>query len=42
MEREFACRADQKVLRGFAQVERMDVYSMARRALMAEVSGGWV
>ena len=29
----------QRVLRWFGHVERMDDYSMARRVLMAEVSG---
>ena len=42
IERELASRADQRVLRWFAHVERMDEYRMARRVLMAEVSGGWV
>ena len=42
MERELASRADQKVLRWFGHVERMDPYCMARRALMAEESGGRV
>ena len=42
IEREFASRADQRVLRWFGHVERMDVYRMARRVLMAEVSGGRV
>ena len=37
-----ASRADQRVLRWFGHVERMDDYSMARRVLMAEVSGGRV
>ena len=37
-----ASRAVQRVLRWFGQVERMDEYSMARRELMAEVSGGRV
>ena len=39
---ELACRADQRVLRWFELVERMDDYRMARRVLMAEVSGGRV
>ena len=39
IEREFASRADQRVLRWFGHVERMDDYHMARRVLMAEVSG---
>ena len=42
IERELASRADQRVLRWFGHVERMDDYLMARRALMAEVSGGRV
>ena len=40
IENELANRADQRVLRWFGHVERMDEYSMARRVLMAEVSGG--
>ena len=39
IERELASRADQRVLRWFGHVERMDDYRMARRVLMAEVSG---
>ena len=42
IERELASRADQRVLRWFWHVERMDEYRMARRMLMAEVSGGRV
>ena len=42
IERELARREDQTVLRWFGHVERMDEYRMARRALMAEVSGGLV
>ena len=42
IERELASRADQRVLRWFGPVERMDEYRMARRVLMAEVSGGRV
>ena len=42
IERELANRADQRVLRWFGHVERMDGYRMARRVLMAEVSGGRV
>ena len=42
IERELAGRADQRVLRWFGHVERMDEYRMARRLLMAEVSGGRV
>ena len=41
-ERELASRADQRVLSWFGHVERMDEYRMARRVLMAEVSGGRV
>ena len=40
IERELASRADQRVLRWFGHVERMVEYHMARRVLMAEVSGG--
>ena len=39
IERELASRADQRVLRWFGHVERMDEYRMARKVLMAEVSG---
>ena len=42
IERELASRADQRVLVCFGHVERMDDYCMARRVLMAEVSGGRV
>ena len=42
IERELASRADQRVFRCFRHVERMDEYRMARRVLMAEVSGGRV
>ena len=42
IERELASRADQRVLRWFGPVERMDEYRMARRMLMADVSGGGV
>ena len=42
MERELANRADQRVLRWFGHVERMDEYRTARRVLMSEVSGGRV
>ena len=42
IERELASRAYQRVLRWFGHVERMDEYRMARRVLMAEVSGGRV
>ena len=40
IERALASRADQRVLRRFGHVETMDEYRMARRVLMAEVSGG--
>ena len=42
IERELASRADQRVLRSFGHVERMDEYRMERRVLMAEVSLGRV
>ena len=42
VERELASRADQRVLRWFLHVEKMDEYCMARRVLMVEVSGGLV
>ena len=42
IEMELAGRADERVLRWFGHVERMDDYRMARRVLMAEVSGGRV
>ena len=42
IEMELASRADQSVLRWFGHVERMDGYRMARRVLMAKVSGGRV
>ena len=35
-------RSDQRVLRWFVYVKRMDEYRMARQVLMAEVSGAWV
>ena len=40
IETELASRADQRVLRWFGHMERMDEYRMARRVLMAEVSEG--
>ena len=40
IERKLASRADQRVLRWFGHVERIDEYHMARRVLMAEVSEG--
>ena len=42
IEKELASRADQSVLRLFGHVERMDEYRIARKVLMAEVSGGRV
>ena len=42
IERKLASRAEQRVLRWCGPVERMDEYRMARRLLMAEVSGGRV
>ena len=42
IERELASKANQRALRWFGHVERMDDYRMARRVLMAEVSGGRV
>ena len=42
IEIELASRADQRVLRWFGHVERMDEYRLARRVLMAEVSDGRV
>ena len=42
MESELASRADQRVLRWFGHVERMDEHRTVRRVLMAEVSGGRV
>ena len=42
IKREMASRANQRVLRWFRHVERMDEYLMARRVLMAEVTGGRV
>ena len=42
IERELASRADQRVMRWFGHLVRMDEHCMARRVLMAEVSGGRV
>ena len=42
IEMELVSTADQRVLRWFGHVERMDEYRMARRVLMAEVRGGRV
>ena len=39
IDRELASRVDPRVLRWFGHVERMDENLMARRVLMAEVSG---
>ena len=39
IERELASRADQRVLRWFGHVEKMDEYRLASRVLMAEVTG---
>ena len=39
IERALASKADQRVLRRFGHVERMDEYRVARMVLMAEVSG---
>ena len=40
IEMELESRADQRVLRWFGHVERIDEYCMARRMLKAEVSRG--
>ena len=40
IERELVSRMYQRVLRWFGQMDRMNEYNMARRVLMAEVSGG--
>ena len=42
IERELASIADQRVLRWFGHVERMDENRIVRRVTMAEVSGGRV
>ena len=42
IEKGLASGADQRVLRWFGHVERMDEYRMAIMVLMAEVSGGRV
>ena len=39
IEMELASKTDQRVLRWFGHVERIDEYRMSRRVLMAEVSG---
>ena len=40
IERQLSSRADQRVLRWFEHVRKMDEYRMVRRVLMAEISGG--
>ena len=40
IERELESRIDQRVLRWFGHVERMDEYHMARRVLTAQLNGG--
>ena len=42
IESKLGSRADQRVLRWFVHVERMDEYRMTRWVLMAEVSEGRV
>ena len=42
IERKLVSRADQRVLRWFGHEKRIYEYRMARRVLMAEVSGGRV
>ena len=42
VKRVLASGEDLRVLRWFGHVERMDEYHMARRVLIAEVSGGRV
>ena len=42
IERTLASRVDQRVLRWFGHVERMDESRLARRVMMAEVNGGRV
>ena len=42
IERELVSRADQRVLRWFGHVVRMDEYRMARRVLIVEIRGGRV
>ena len=39
IERELASRADQRVMRWFGHVERMDEYRITRRVLMAGICG---
>ena len=40
IESELARRPEQRVLKRFGHLERMDEYRMTRRALMEDVSGG--
>ena len=42
IDRELVSRADERVLRWLGHVERMDEHRIARRVMMAEVSGGRV
>ena len=42
MRRRAGIEADQRVLKWFRHVERMDEYRLARRVMVAEVSGGLV
>ena len=42
IEKKLASRADQRVLRWFGHMDRIDEYRIARRVLMEEVSGGRV
>ena len=42
IEWELVSTADQRVFRWFGHVERMDKYHIARRVLIAELSGEWV
>ena len=42
MKRELTSRVDQRVLRWFRFVDRMDEYRMARTVVMTEVIGGLV
>ena len=39
LRRELASRVDQRILRWFGHVKRMDEYHIARRVLMADVCG---
>ena len=40
IERELVSQADQRAFRWFGHVERMNEYQMARRVMIAQVSGG--